>query len=50
MTFFGEKMSIFRAQISHDLFLGIDQLFRIFPFFSQIFRVFIMLNVVYAVA
>src|SRR6218665_366856 len=28
-------------------FLVIDQVFRIFPFFSQIFRVFTRLNVVY---
>src|SRR6218665_2766592 len=28
-------------------FLVIDQVFRIFPFFSQIFRIFTMLNVVY---
>src|SRR6218665_1289962 len=47
MTFFWEKNSIFRAHISHDLFKVINQFFRIFPFFSQIFRVFTMLNVVY---
>src|SRR6218665_1482896 len=29
-------------------FLVIDQIFRIFPFFSQIFRVFTMLNVAIA--
>ena len=36
--FFSEKISIFTAEISDDLFLVIDQVFRIFPFFSQIFR------------
>src|SRR6218665_105777 len=44
MTFFGEKISIFTAKISDDLFfLVIDPVFRISPFF----RVFTMLNVVY---
>src|SRR6218665_1972605 len=40
-------MSIFTAQISDDLFLVIDQVFRIFPFFYQNLRVFTVLNVVY---
>src|SRR6218665_2208837 len=35
------------AKISDGLFLVIDLVFRIFPFFSQIFRIFTMLNVVY---
>src|SRR6218665_2147046 len=47
MTFFSEKISIFRAKISDDIFLVIDLVFRMFPFFSQIFRIFTMLNVVY---
>src|SRR6218665_581034 len=42
-----EKMSIFRVKISDDLFLVIDLVLRIFPFFSHIFRMFTMLNVVY---
>ena len=37
---FSEKISIFTAKISDDLFLVIDQVFRIFPFFSQIVRIF----------
>src|SRR6218665_3009035 len=41
------KMSIFRVKISYDLFLVIDLVLRIFPFFSHIFRMFTMLNVVY---
>ena len=44
---FSEKISVFTAKISDDLFLVIDQDFRIFPFFSQIFRIFTMLNIVY---
>src|SRR6218665_560229 len=38
------KISIFTAKMSDDLFLVIDQVFRIFPFFSQIVRT--MFNVV----
>jgi len=47
--FFLKKMSVFTDKISYDLFyfLVIDQVFRIFPFFSQIFRIFAVLNVVY---
>src|SRR6218665_2851228 len=41
-----EKMSIFRVKIYDDLFLVIDLVLRIFPFFSHIFRMFTMLNVV----
>src|SRR6218665_2771210 len=41
------KISIFTAKMSDDLFLVIDQVFRIFPFFSQIVRIFTMFNVVY---
>src|SRR6218665_1033951 len=41
------KISIFRVQISDDFFLVIDLVLRIFPFFSHIFRMFTMLNVVY---
>src|SRR6218665_2696661 len=41
------KISIFRVNISDDLFLVIDLVLRIFPFFSHIFRMFTMLNVVY---
>src|SRR6218665_1061204 len=41
------KISIFRVKISEDLFLVIDLVLRIFPFFSYIFRMFTMLNVVY---
>src|SRR6218665_2955746 len=40
-------MSIFRVKISDDLFLVIDLVLRIFHFFSHIFRMFTMLNVVY---
>src|SRR6218665_230543 len=43
-TKFWTKISIFAAKIyDDDLFLVIDQVFRIFPFFSQIFRIFTML-------
>src|SRR6218665_2913055 len=41
------KSAIFRVKISDDLFLVIDLVLRIFPFFSHIFRMFTMLNVVY---
>ena len=46
---FGKKFhnSVFRAKITDDLFLVTDQVFRIFPFFFQIFRILTMLNVVY---
>src|SRR6218665_1198165 len=44
MTFFSP---IFMAKISDDLSLIIDQVFRTFPFFYLIFRIFAMLNVVY---
>ena len=45
-VFFGKNVR-FQGKISDDLFLVIDLDFRIFPFFSQIFRIFTMLNVVY---
>src|SRR6218665_1860648 len=41
------KMSIFRVKIFDDFFLVIDLVLRIVPFFSHIFRMFTMLNVVY---
>src|SRR6218665_4173297 len=41
------KISISRVKISYDLFLVIDLVLRIFPFFSHIFRMFTVLNVVY---
>src|SRR6218665_568703 len=41
------KVSIFRVKIYDDLFLVIDLVLQIFPFFSHIFRMFTMLNVVY---
>src|SRR6218665_332866 len=44
---FSGKISIFRVKISDDLFLVIDLVWGIFPFFSQIFRIFTVLNVVY---
>ena len=44
---FLKKISIFTAKISYDLFLVIDQVFRIFSFFYQIFRIFPMFIVVY---
>src|SRR6218665_426813 len=44
--FFRGPMSIFRVQISDDLFLVIELVLRFFPFFSHIFRMFTMLNVV----
>ena len=37
---FSEKISISTAKISDDLFLSHWLAFRIFPFFSQIFRIF----------
>src|SRR6218665_3025871 len=42
-----EKISIFRVKISDDFFLVIGLVLRIFPFFSHIFRMFTVLNVVY---
>src|SRR6218665_2477310 len=47
MFIFRVKMSILRVKISDDLFLVIDLVLWIFPFFSHIFRIFTMLNVVY---
>ena len=44
---FLEKMSIFTAKISDDLFFSYRPGFSDFPFFSQIFRIFTMLDVVY---
>src|SRR6218665_968207 len=41
------QISIFRVKISDDLFLVIDLVLQIFPFFSHIFRMFTVLNVVY---
>src|SRR6218665_2355104 len=41
------KISIFRVKISYDFFLVINLVLRIFPFFSDIFRMFTVLNVVY---
>src|SRR6218665_107649 len=43
----GKKFPFSRQTIYEDLFLVIDQVFRIFPFFYQIFRIFTMLNIVY---
>src|SRR6218665_2711867 len=43
---FSEKIPIFAAKISDDLFLVIDQVFRIFPLFSLIFRIFTLLHVI----
>src|SRR6218665_3449012 len=40
-------MSIFRVKISDDVFLVMELVLWIFPFFSHIFRIFTMLNVVY---
>src|SRR6218665_1353976 len=37
----------FQGKISDDLFLVIDLVLQIFPFFSHIFRMFTMSNVVY---
>src|SRR6218665_2128767 len=45
MRFFSGKISIFRVKIS--FFLVIDLVFGIFPFCSNIFRMFTMLNVLY---
>src|SRR6218665_3809815 len=41
------KIPIFRVKMSDDFFLVIDLVLRIFSFFSHIFRMFTMLNVVY---
>jgi len=47
-VFFRKNIFTFRVKISDFFsFLVIDLVFRIFPFFSQIFRIFTMLNVVY---
>src|SRR6218665_1527478 len=45
ISIFRLKMSIFRVKISDDFFLVIDLV--LFPFFSHIFRIFTMSNVVY---
>src|SRR6218665_2426244 len=45
MTCLGEK--IFAAKISDDRFIVIDRIFQIFPYFSHIFPVFAMLNVIF---
>ena len=47
MRFFAENISILAAKISDDLFLVIDQVFRIFPLFSLIFRIFTLLDIVH---
>ena len=49
MTIFSEKIPIFAAKISDDLFLFlvIDQVFLIFPLFSLIFRIFALLKLVH---
>src|SRR6218665_372699 len=47
MRFFSGKISIFRVKIYDDLFLVIDLVFWIFLFFSHIFRMYNMLNVVH---
>ena len=47
MTFLGGKISIFAAKISDNLFLVIDQVFRIFPLFPLIFRIFTLLDIVH---
>src|SRR6218665_3273799 len=39
--------SIFTATMSDDRFLVIDQVFRIFSYFSQILRIFTLFSVVY---
>src|SRR6218665_2741237 len=39
MTFFSEKMSIFAANISDDLSLVVDQVFRIFADFPDLYIV-----------
>src|SRR6218665_3367494 len=44
MRFFSKKIPIFTAKISDDFFLVNDQVFRIFPFFSQIFCIFTVLK------
>src|SRR6218665_839587 len=44
---FSEKIFIFAAKISEDLFLVIDQVFRILPLFSLIFRIFTLLDIVH---
>src|SRR6218665_901094 len=41
------KISIFRVKFLMTFFLVIDLVLRIFPFFSHIFHMFTMLNVVY---
>src|SRR6218665_54987 len=41
------KISIFRVKFLMTFFLVIDLVLRIFPFFSYIFRMFTILNVVY---
>src|SRR6218665_3412070 len=46
MTFFGRQISVFEAKISYDLFCHRPD-FLDFPFFSQIFPIFAMLNVIF---
>src|SRR6218665_2426154 len=45
--FFRKKFPFSRTKFLTTFFLIIDQVFRIFPFFSRIFCIFTMLNVVY---
>src|SRR6218665_3254681 len=45
--FWGKKFPFSQQKFLMTFFLVIDQVFRIFPFFSQIFRILTMLNVVY---
>src|SRR6218665_1041106 len=47
MTFSSDKIPIFTSRNSDDLFLVIDQVFLIFPFFFQIVRILTVLNVEY---
>src|SRR6218665_1553523 len=47
MMFFSEKFPFSRPKILMTFFLVIDQVFLIFPFFSQILRIFTVLNVIY---
>src|SRR6218665_1923866 len=44
---FREKFPFSRQKFLMTFFLVVDQIFRIFPFFSQIFCILTMLNVVY---
>src|SRR6218665_2356766 len=47
MTFFWEKFPFWGQKFLMNFFLVINQIFQIFPFFSQILPIFAILNVIF---